>query len=198
MSNLLCSSPDYHPRSPLSQLLLSQPRTATSWASTHTRPRSKEGRIRTPASNQMRSVLEFLEREDVVSDHSGYAGTLPSVYTGAHTSVHIPTLPLCFCLGGLLHASPPSHFGWKHSPWCLHSTHVSELTWHCFLNRVASDCVTVLAADSRDSTSSLGCSESVTKCTLSGLRGHTEHRRANAVFVVWFSLPFCLSQIKFS
>lgn len=69
---------------------------------------------------------------------------------------------------------------------------------HCFLNHAASHCIIVLAADSRDSTSSLGCSESVTKCTLSGLRGHTEHRRANRVFVVWFSLSFCLSQIKFS
>lgn len=147
----------------------------------------------------MRSIMEFLKREDVVRDHSGHAGLLPSVYTGAHTSVHIPTLPLCFSLGWLLQASPPFHFGPKHSPpWCLHSTHVSELTWHCFLNHAASDCITVLAADSRDSTSSLGCSESVTKCTLSGLRGHTEHRRANRVFVVWFSLPFCLSQIKFS
>lgn len=57
-------------------------------APTRIRPRSKEKR--TPASNQMRSIMEFLKREDVVRDHSGHAGLLPSVYTG---DTHLCTYP---------------------------------------------------------------------------------------------------------
>lgn len=120
-----------------------------------------------------------------------------SLYRCTHICAHTHTTPVFLSrLTAARLTSIPCRV--KALSWCLHRTHVSELTEHCFLNRAASDCITVLAADSRDSTSSLGCSESVTKCTLSGLRRHTEHRRANGVFVVWFSLPFCLSQIKFS
>lgn len=152
-------------------------------APTHIRPRSKE-EIKSNMFNP-----GVLEKEGCGQRSQWTCRDLTfNLYRCTHICAHTHTTP------AFLPQLPAAHLTCiplrlKASPWCLHSTHVSELTWHCLLNRAASDCITVLAADSRDSTSSLGCSESVTKCTLSGLRGDTLST-GEQTESLWSGFPF--------